>query len=184
MRTLHRSASFVSQQIMQTHISDRQVLHAPKSVDAPGFRSTVNTPLMLGTSQCCDDRRIQKLEEILSKYEVGISYKESNKQCVIQIAEGVQNNLEEADGNYVRSGLYRRNRLRFSVDNIDGKNLFHLTAISVYQRQPMMNGRAYLTEAQHLDSYLPLLSMAWLLCMNWVFTKVTLMSRPFSILYS
>ena len=52
--------------------------------------------------------------------------------------------------------------LRFSVDIIDGqidtpegKNLFHATAISVYQRQPTMDDRAYLTEAQHLDSHLP-----------------------------
>ena len=27
--------------------------------------------------------------------------------------------------------------------------------MSVYQRQPTMDDRAYLTEAQHLDSYLP-----------------------------
>ena len=45
-------------------------------------------------------------------------------------------------------------RLRFSADNIDsqvdtpkGKNLFHAIAMSVYQRQPTMDDRAYLTEA-------------------------------------
>ena len=41
------------------------------------------------------------------------------------------------------------------VDILERKNLFHATAISVYQRQPTMDDRAYLTEAQHLDSYLP-----------------------------
>ena len=54
MHALHRSASFISRQIMQTHISDRQVLYMPKSVDAPGYRSTVETPLILGMSQYCD----------------------------------------------------------------------------------------------------------------------------------
>ena len=42
-----------------------------------------------------------------------------------------------------------------NVDTPEGKNLFHATAMSVYQRQPTMDDRAYLTEAQHLDSYLP-----------------------------
>ena len=42
-----------------------------------------------------------------------------------------------------------------TVDTPEGKNLFHATAMSVYQRQPTMDVRAYLTEAQHLDSYLP-----------------------------
>jgi len=37
-QALHRSASFVSKQLRQTHISDRQVLYRPKSVYAPGFR--------------------------------------------------------------------------------------------------------------------------------------------------
>ena len=46
MHALHRSASFISRQIKQTHISDRQALYIPKSVDAPGFRSTVETPCL------------------------------------------------------------------------------------------------------------------------------------------
>ena len=50
MHALHRSASFVSQQITQSHISDRQALYTPKSVNAHGFRSTVEIPLMLGMS--------------------------------------------------------------------------------------------------------------------------------------
>ena len=41
------------------------------------------------------------------------------------------------------------------VDTLEGKKLFHATAMSVYQRQPTMDDMAYLTEAQHLDSYLP-----------------------------
>ena len=41
MHALHRSASFISRQIIQTHISDRQALYMPKSVDALGFRSSV-----------------------------------------------------------------------------------------------------------------------------------------------
>ena len=42
-----------------------------------------------------------------------------------------------------------------NVDTPDGKNLFHATAMSVHQRQPTMDDRVYLTEAQQLDSYLP-----------------------------
>ena len=39
-----------------------------------------------------------------------------------------------------------------------------------------MDDRTYLTEAQHPESHLPSLSMAWLLCMNLVFTKVILIT--------
>ena len=59
----HQSASFTSQQIKQTHRFDRQALYMPKSVDAPDFRSTVETPLMLGMSQYCDQWRCQKLSD-------------------------------------------------------------------------------------------------------------------------
>ena len=34
---LHRSGSFLSQQIMPTHIFDRQALYKPKSIDSHGF---------------------------------------------------------------------------------------------------------------------------------------------------
>ena len=78
MHALNRSASFVSQQIMQTHISDRQALYTPKSVDGHGFRSTVEIPLMLGMSRYCDQWGSLTLAEVLSKSGVGISYKESN----------------------------------------------------------------------------------------------------------
>ena len=37
-----------------------------------------------------------------------------------------------------------------------------------------MDDRVYLAEEQHPDNHLPPLSVAWLLCMNSVFTKVTL----------
>ena len=54
--------------------------------------------------------------------------------------------IEEHAGNYVHSGLHRQKRLRFSVDDIDGqvdtpegKNLFHATAMSTYQRQATMD---------------------------------------------
>ena len=62
------------------------------------------------------------------------------------------------------------------VDTPEGKNLYHATAMTVYQRQPTIDDRTYLTEAQHPDSHLSSLSMAWLLCMNFVFTKVTLIT--------
>ena len=72
---------------------------------------------------------------------------------------------------------------RFFVDNTDGqvdttegKNLFHATAMRVYQRQHTIDDRTYLTKAQHPESHLSSLSMAWLLCMNFVFTKVTLIT--------
>ena len=67
---------------------------------------------------------------------------------------------------------------RFFVDNTDGqvdttegKNLFHATAVTVYLRQPTIDDRTYVTKTQHPESHLPLLSMAWLLCMNLLFTK-------------
>ena len=78
MNAQHRSVSFVFQQIMQTHIPDRQALYTPKSVDELGFRSTIETALMLGRSQYCDQWRSQQLPEVISKSGVGIPYKESN----------------------------------------------------------------------------------------------------------
>ena len=51
--------------------------------------------------------------------------------------------------------LIGNKRFRFSPDDIDaqentpdGKNSFHATAMAVYQRETMMDDRAYLTEAQ------------------------------------
>ena len=61
-----------------TLIYDRQALYITKAVDAPGFRSTVETPLMLGMSQYCDQWRSHKLAEVLSTSGIGIPYKESN----------------------------------------------------------------------------------------------------------
>ena len=73
------------------------------------------------------------------------------------------------------------------VDSPEGKNLFHATAMSVYQRQPTMDDRVYLSEAQHMDSYLPptiiINGVAVVHDLN--VHKVTLqLSRLFSILYS
>ena len=85
-------------------------------------------------------------------------------------------------GKYVHSGLHRPKSVVFvddtdgQVDTPDGKNVFHATAMTVYQRQPTIYDRTYLTEAQHPESHLSSLSMAWLLCMNCVFTKVTLIT--------
>ena len=42
-----------------------------------------------------------------------------------------------------------------NVHTPEGKNLFHATAMSVHQRQPTTDDRAYLTGAQHLESCLP-----------------------------
>ena len=89
--------------------------------------------------------------------------------------------MEEHAGNYVHSGLHRPKSVAFllitlMVDTTEGKNLFHATAMPVYQRQPTIDDRTYLTKAQHPESHLSSLSMAWLLCMNLVFTKVTLIN--------
>ena len=78
MHALHRSALFIYRQIKQTDISDRQVLYMPKSVDAPGFRSTVGTPLMIGMSQYCDQWRSQTLAKVFSTSGVAIPYKGTN----------------------------------------------------------------------------------------------------------
>ena len=56
------------------------------------------------------------------------------KPCVTQTADEVQQNMEKQAGNYAH---------------------FHATAMSVYQRKPTIDDRAFLTEAEHLDSYLP-----------------------------
>ena len=73
--------------------------------------------------------------------------------------------MAEPAGNYVHSGLHRPKKHRFfdntdgQVDTLEGKNLFHATAMTVYQRQHTINDRTYLTEAQHQESHLPSLSM-------------------------
>ena len=45
-----------------------------------------------------------------------------------------------------------RSSTALKVDTPDCKTLFHVTAMSVYQRKPTMDHMAYLTEAQHLDT--------------------------------
>ena len=66
---------------------------------------------MFGMSQCCDQWRSQTPPEVLSMSEVGIPYRVI--QCVIQTAEGVQQNMEEHAGNYVQSGLHRPKSVSF-----------------------------------------------------------------------
>ena len=113
MHALLRSASFIYRQIMLTHISDRQELYMPKPVDAPGFRSTVETPLTLGMAQYCNQWRSHKLAEILSTPGVGIPYRV--KQCVTQTAEGVQQNIEEHAVNNAQSCLHWYTHLRIRI---------------------------------------------------------------------
>ncbi len=144
---LNQSAAVISQQILQAHKSNRQLLYEPKSPIA-AFRSTMETPITLGISLYCDHRwRSHKLANLLSHAGVGVPYQRV-KQCITQIAKGVQENMEKHDGNYVPPGLHRQRRLRFSIDNIDakvdtsdGRNSFHATAMAVYQREPSVEDR-------------------------------------------
>ena len=139
---LNQSATVISQQILQAHKSNRQILYEPKSPTA-AFRSTMETPITLGISLYCDHKwRSHKLASLLSHAGVGVPYQRV-KQCITQIAKGVQENMEKHDGNYVPPGLHRQQRLRFSLDNVDaqvdtpdGRNSFHATAMAVYQREP------------------------------------------------
>ena len=82
------------------------------------------------------------MASLLSHAGVGVPYQRV-KQCITQIAKGVQENMEKHDGNYVPPGLHRQRRLRFSLNNVDaqvdtpdGPNSFHATAMAVYQREP------------------------------------------------
>lgn len=134
---------------MQAHKSNRQVLHTTKLDDTPGFRSTTETPFTLAMSlYCYHHLRSNKLANVLSKAGVGVSY-ERVKQCTAQVAEGVQRNMRENGRNYVPPGLHRGKKLRFSVDNIDtqvdttdGKDSFHATAMTVYQREPTLDSQS------------------------------------------
>ena len=58
------------------------------------------------------------LANLLSHVGIGVPYQRV-KQSITQIAKGVQENMEEHDGNYVPPGLHRQQKLRFSLGNID-----------------------------------------------------------------
>jgi len=100
----------------------------------------METPITLGISLYCDHKwRSHNLVNLLSHAGVGVPY----QRVKIQIAKGVQENMEKHDGNYIPPGLHKQKRLRFSLNNIDakvdtpdGQNSFHATAMAVYQREP------------------------------------------------
>ena len=52
---LSQSAMIISQQVKQAHKSNYQMLHKPKSPTA-AFGSTMETPVTLGISLCCDHK--------------------------------------------------------------------------------------------------------------------------------
>jgi len=140
----------------------------------------IQAPLMFGMSQCCDPW--EKPEITRSPLKIWSWHSiQRVKQWVTQTAGG-----SAAEHGWTRWELcaLRSSSAKsvvFVVDNTDGqvhtlegKNVFHATAMTVYQIQHTIYDRTYLTEAQHPESHLPSLSMARLLCMNLVFTKVTL----------
>jgi hypothetical protein len=93
---LNQSAMVISQQILQAHKSNRQVLYEPKSPTA-AFRSTMETPITLGISLYCNHKfRSHKLASLLSHAGVGVPYQRV-KQCITQ---SVQENMEKHDGTY------------------------------------------------------------------------------------
>ncbi len=82
---LNQSATVISQQILQAHKSNRQILYEPKSTAA--FRSTMESPITLGISLYCDHKwRSHKLASLLSHAGVRVSYQRV-KQCISQIAK-------------------------------------------------------------------------------------------------
>ena len=52
---LKKSATVISQQILQAHKSNRQIMYEPKSSTA-AFRSTMESPITLGISLYCDHK--------------------------------------------------------------------------------------------------------------------------------
>ena len=81
---LNQSATVISQQILQAHKSNRQILYEPKSPTA-AFRSTMETPITLGISLYCDHKwRIHKLASLLSLSGVPKSktvYNSNSQRC-------------------------------------------------------------------------------------------------------
>ena len=81
-------------------------------------------------------------------------------RCVTQTADGVQQCREEHAGYDVHSGfignmLHNVKKIDGQVDTPDDTNLFHATAMAVYQRKRTKDSMTYLTEALHPESYLP-----------------------------
>ena len=124
-------------------------------------------------------RHLQKSSQCLKLAFHTKSYTMRNSNCRGSAAEQGGTRWELCA---LRSSTAKKRR--FFVDNTDGqvdttegKNLFHATAMTVYRRQQLtIDDGTYLTKAQHPESHLSSLSMAWLLCMKLVFTKVTLIN--------
>ena len=140
----------------------------------------IQAPLMFGKSQCCDSGEARNLQKSSQSLKLAFHTKGPtmrNSNCRRSAAEHGGTRWEICA---LRSSSAKKRRFFYNTDGQvntpEGNKLFYATAMAVYQRQPTMDDRTYLTEAQHPESHLPSLSNAWLLCMNVVFTKVTLIT--------
>ena len=118
-------------------------------------------------------RHVQKSSQCLKLAFHTKSHTMRNSNCRGSAAEhgGTRWELCALRSSSAKKRLFFVDNTDGQVDTLKGKNLFHSTAMTVYQRQPTIDDRTYLTEAKHPESHLSSLSMAWLLCMNLVFTK-------------
>ena len=135
---LKRKATLISQQIIQSYASNRQVNYKSSKPTAH-ISHVVETPPAVGISvHSHQGHRSRKDIDFLHAANVGVPYQRVN-EINTQIASAVLKVMD--DGVYIPPGLKKGVPIRGSADNIDtqvdtydGRNSFHGTAVSVYQR--------------------------------------------------
>jgi hypothetical protein len=142
------SVNLICQQILNNFKSDRQIKYNPRS-STSSLRSCCETPPSVGLSlHSHHNHRSKKDIALLSAASVGISYRRVN-EITNEIAESALDCMNNHGGIYIPPKLYKGIPVRGSADNIDakvdtpdGKNSFHGTASSVYQRTPIDENQA------------------------------------------
>ena len=131
----------VTQVVMQSFTSKRQVTYEPKTAERDSVYSKIETPLNVGVGLYLNQTtRSKKLIDMFSGLNLSISYDK-----VIDIKKDVANAIlekrDENNGVFIPSCLFPSQRPFFAIDNTDmkidtptGKRQFHGTAMAAFQQ--------------------------------------------------
>lgn len=138
---MHKSASNISQHIVTTFKSDRQI-HYVSPIEDDKFKPSGETAFSLGVSLLLHQQtRKKSLVDIASRLGIGERYSRVLRHEA-QLANAVTKRLNELNGLYIPPFVVENKSVLFAIDNVDfledtptGKDTLHGTAIVMYQKE-------------------------------------------------
>ena len=138
--TVHQDVLTISQNIMLSYKSNRQVMYKPKHPDSP-FHHRLEWPQLLAVGIAIHQSiRSKKLLQFLHGFGLSVDYSRILR-LETQLATSVIEDTQ-AQGAYLPSTMHKGRFIFFAVDNSDfnedmpdGKRTLHATATALYQRQ-------------------------------------------------